>query len=72
MVMVVVVVVMVELLLMMLLLLLLLRRLLVLQSGLRDLRRAVGAQRGPEAPCGGVHGCEPAVAVLHRAENVGD
>lgn len=53
-------------------LMMLLRLLLMLHTRLRDLRLAVGAQLGPEAPRGGIHSSEPPVAVLHRAQNVGD
>lgn len=53
-------------------LLLMVRLLLMLHTGLRDLRLPIGSQRGSEAPRCGVHHSEPAVAVLHRAQDVCD
>lgn len=50
----------------------LLRLLLMLHTGLGDLLLPVGAQLGPETPRGGIHTSKPPVAVLHRAQNVGD
>lgn len=51
---------------------LLLRRVVLLRTGLGDLRLPVGAHVGPDAPRGGIHASEPAVAVLHRAQDVDD
>lgn len=52
--------------------LMLLRLVLMLHTGLGDLRLPVGAQRGPEAPRCVIHTSKPPVAVLHRAQNVCD
>lgn len=52
--------------------LMLLRLLLMRHTGLRDLLLPVGAQLGPEAPRGVIHPSKPPVAVLHRAQNIGD
>lgn len=53
---------------MMMVMMMLVRMLLLLLLG--DLRLPVGAQRGSQGPRRGVHSTEPAVTVLHRAQDV--